>query len=205
MRLAGLTAVVSLGYFFIWTAFGMAAFPVGVALATIEMQQPALALAVPAAVGVVVVIAGALQFTAWKARHLSCCREAPRARASNPVRCRHGLATRPAPGNPLQSVLRESDRDPAGHRCHGPSGDGGRDGIHHCRTSRTVGRACRTSQRGHAECSRVVPDRTSRRARMTGTFRPHAVAANAGRAPPLAVRARSAIAPVIRAASRPTP
>jgi len=41
------------------------------------MEQPALAHAVPIAVGVVVLIAGALQFTAWKARHLACCREAP--------------------------------------------------------------------------------------------------------------------------------
>ena len=49
----------------------------GVALAAIEMQLPALARAVPIAVGVVVPIAGALQFTAWKAHHLACCREAP--------------------------------------------------------------------------------------------------------------------------------
>ena len=38
------------------------------------MEQPALARAVPIAVGVVVLIAGALQFTAWKARRLACCR-----------------------------------------------------------------------------------------------------------------------------------
>jgi predicted metal-binding membrane protein len=75
-RLGRLTALVSLGYFFVWTVFGVAAFPLGVALAAIEMQQPALARAVPIAVGAVVVIAGALQFTAWKARHLACCREA---------------------------------------------------------------------------------------------------------------------------------
>ena len=55
----------------------MAVFPLGVALAEVEMQQPALARAVPIAVGVVVLIAGALQFSAWKARHLACCREAP--------------------------------------------------------------------------------------------------------------------------------
>ena len=76
-RLGRLTALVGLGYFFVWTVFGMAAFPLGVALAAIEMQQPVLARAVPIAVGVVVVIAGALQLTAWKARHLACCREAP--------------------------------------------------------------------------------------------------------------------------------
>ena len=76
-RLGRLTALVGAGYFFVWTVFGMAAFPLGVALAAVEMQQPALARAVPIAVGVVVLIAGALQFTAWKAHHLACCREAP--------------------------------------------------------------------------------------------------------------------------------
>src|SRR2546426_5286703 len=76
-RLGRLTALVGMGYFFVWTVFGMAAFPLGVALATIGMQQPALARAVPIAVGVVVLIAGRLQLTEWKARHLACCREAP--------------------------------------------------------------------------------------------------------------------------------
>jgi hypothetical protein len=55
----------------------MAAFPLGVALATGREQQPALARGVPIAVGVVVLIAGSLQFTAWNAHHLACCREAP--------------------------------------------------------------------------------------------------------------------------------
>ena len=72
-----LTALVAVGYFFVWTVFGMAVFPLGVALAAVEMQVPQLARAVPIAAGVVVLIAGALQFTAWKARHLACCREAP--------------------------------------------------------------------------------------------------------------------------------
>lgn len=76
-RLGRLTALVSVGYFFVWTAFGMAAFALGVALAAVEMQLPALARAVPIAVGVVVLIAGALQFTAWKAHHLACCRGVP--------------------------------------------------------------------------------------------------------------------------------
>jgi predicted metal-binding membrane protein len=75
-RLGRLTALVGVGYFFVWTGFEMAAFSLGVALAAIEMQQPALTRAVPIAVGVVVLIAGALQFTAWKAHHLACCREA---------------------------------------------------------------------------------------------------------------------------------
>jgi predicted metal-binding membrane protein len=77
MRLGWLTALVGGGYFFVWSVFGMAAFPLGVALAAIEMQQPALARAVPIAVGVVVLIAGSLQLTVWKLRHLARCREAP--------------------------------------------------------------------------------------------------------------------------------
>ena len=76
-RLGRLTALVGVGYFFVWTVFGMAAFPLGVALAAVAMQLPALARAVPTAVAVVIVIAGAFQFTAWKAHHLACCREAP--------------------------------------------------------------------------------------------------------------------------------
>jgi len=76
-RSAALTALVSAGYFFIWILFGLAALPLGVTLAAIEMQHPALARAVPVAVGAVVLVAGALQFTAWKARRLACCRETP--------------------------------------------------------------------------------------------------------------------------------
>ncbi len=94
-RLALLTALVGIGYFFVWTVVGMAAFPLGLALAAIEMQQPALARAVPMAVGVVVLIAGALQLTAWKARHLACCRDAPGRDRTLPadagVAWRHGL------------------------------------------------------------------------------------------------------------------
>src|SRR5687767_8963513 len=46
-RLGRLTALVGVGYFFVWTVFGMAAFPLGVALVALEMQLPALARAVP--------------------------------------------------------------------------------------------------------------------------------------------------------------
>jgi len=77
MRLNWLTALVGIGYFFVWAVCGVAVFPMGAALVEIEMQQPALARVVPIAVGVVVVIAGALQFSAWKAHHLASCREAP--------------------------------------------------------------------------------------------------------------------------------
>jgi len=94
-RLGRLTALVGIGYFFVWTVFGMAAFALGVALMQIVMQQPELARTVPMAVGVVVLIAGCLQLTAWKARHLAWCREAPGHRHTLPADAgtawRHGL------------------------------------------------------------------------------------------------------------------
>jgi predicted metal-binding membrane protein len=58
-HLGRLTALVGAGYFFVWALFGIATFPVGVAPAAVEMQLPVLAHAVPIAVGVVVLIAGA--------------------------------------------------------------------------------------------------------------------------------------------------
>src|SRR5262249_47578942 len=96
-RVGRLTALVGVGYFFVWIVFGLAAYRLGVALATAQMQQLALARAAPIAVGVVVLMAGSLQLTGWKARHLACCREAPGARPYSPGRRRHGLAIRPAP------------------------------------------------------------------------------------------------------------
>ena len=66
-RLAWLTAVVALAYFFVWTVIGVVAYPLTVALSG----------AGPIVIGVVVVIAGALQLSSWKARHLARCREAP--------------------------------------------------------------------------------------------------------------------------------
>jgi predicted metal-binding membrane protein len=72
-----LTVLVGGGYFFVWTLFGIVIFPVGVGLAELEMQLPALSRTVPIAAAVVVLIAGAFQFTSLKACHLACCREAP--------------------------------------------------------------------------------------------------------------------------------
>src|SRR5205823_5168833 len=76
-RLSWLTMLVGSGYFFIWTVLGMVAFPLGVALTAVEMQHPAVARTVPIAVGLVILMAGAFQFTAYKARHLTHCLEAP--------------------------------------------------------------------------------------------------------------------------------
>ena len=94
-RLGGLTVLVGAAYLFVWALFGMIAFPLGTALAAAEMQLPALARAVPIAVGVVVLIAGAFQFTAWKAHHLAFCRKAPGCGSTLPADARtalrHGL------------------------------------------------------------------------------------------------------------------
>jgi predicted metal-binding membrane protein len=95
-RLGRLTALVGAGYFFVWAVLGLAAFPVGAVLAAIEMQQPALSRAVPVAAGVAVLIAGALQLTSWKARHLACCRESPGCGRTLPAESgtawRHGVS-----------------------------------------------------------------------------------------------------------------
>jgi predicted metal-binding membrane protein len=94
-RLGLLTILVGLGYFLVWSTFGMAAFALGIALAALEMREPALARAIPVAVGMLVLIAGAFQFTAWKAYHLACCRNAPghgrRLPADARTALRHGL------------------------------------------------------------------------------------------------------------------
>jgi predicted metal-binding membrane protein len=72
-----LTLLVAGGYFFAWTVLGIIVFPVGVALAELEMQLPSLSRAVPLAAAVVILIAGAFQFTSWKRNHLACCRDTP--------------------------------------------------------------------------------------------------------------------------------
>jgi predicted metal-binding membrane protein len=76
-RLGRLTLVAGLGYFFVWTLSGLAVFRLGVLPAAFEMEQPALARAAPVAVGVVILIAGAVQLTSWKTHHLARCRETP--------------------------------------------------------------------------------------------------------------------------------
>src|SRR6266498_5453562 len=81
--LGRLTALVGVGYFVVWTVFGIAAYPLVGAL-------PSTA---PIAVGAIVLLAGSLQFTAWKDRHLTCCREAGRdgVPADAGTAWRHGL------------------------------------------------------------------------------------------------------------------
>jgi predicted metal-binding membrane protein len=71
------TTLVAIGYFSVWTVCGAVIFPLGATLAATELRVPALARAVPYAIGVVVLIAGTLQFTPWKAHHLGAWRNTP--------------------------------------------------------------------------------------------------------------------------------
>jgi len=75
-------------YFLVWLAFGAIAYPIGVFLALGEMRWHTLAQTVPIAAAAVIVLAGFLQLTSWKARQLRECR--------NSVECganawRHGV------------------------------------------------------------------------------------------------------------------
>jgi predicted metal-binding membrane protein len=93
-RLGPLTARVGAGYFFVWTIVGLGAFPLDAARTAIEMEHPALGGALPFAVGAIVLLAGAVQFTAWKAHRLGCCRDAARRGPASPsavAAWRHGL------------------------------------------------------------------------------------------------------------------
>jgi predicted metal-binding membrane protein len=94
-RPGGLTVLVGLAYFSVWTAVGAAVYPLGLALAAAAMHQPALSRAVPLAAGAVVLIAGLIQLTSRKAHHLACCRAEPGSgrdfRPDAATAWRHGL------------------------------------------------------------------------------------------------------------------
>lgn len=68
------TLVLALTYFVPWVVLGAVVFVLGRSLAVIEMRHLALARFVPTAVGIVVLLAGLLQVSAWKASQLTCCR-----------------------------------------------------------------------------------------------------------------------------------
>ncbi len=69
-------------------------------------------------------IAGLLQFTAWKRRQLACCRVSPVRVSPADAECR--VAPRPTTRCPLCSLLCQPDRRPARHRRHGSARNGGR-------------------------------------------------------------------------------
>lgn len=71
----GLTALVGVSYFIVWAVLGAAAYAAGAALTAAELRWETVARWLPVAPGAVLLAAGALQLTAWKARQLALCRE----------------------------------------------------------------------------------------------------------------------------------
>jgi predicted metal-binding membrane protein len=72
-----LVAIAGATYFGVWGAAGLAVFPIGTATVAIAMTQPTVSRMVPFAIGAVLLIAGVVQFTAFKARALACCGALP--------------------------------------------------------------------------------------------------------------------------------
>jgi predicted metal-binding membrane protein len=90
-----LTVLAGAAYFLVWAGQGAVVFPLGVAVAAAAMRWPAIARAVPLGTGLVVLAAGILQVSPWKARHLACCRglrpPRPRTRGRWSAAWKHGL------------------------------------------------------------------------------------------------------------------
>jgi predicted metal-binding membrane protein len=85
-------ALAGAGYFLVWSVLGVVIFVLGALLTQVLLQMNAVARTVPVLSGLVVVLAGAFQFTAWKARHLACCRRASMRWSTHPIAAwRHGL------------------------------------------------------------------------------------------------------------------
>ena len=76
-RVASLTWLAGAGYFAVWGLLGATVFALGGAFAALQMRMPALSHAAPAVAGIIVLLAGALQLSGWKAHYLGCCRRAP--------------------------------------------------------------------------------------------------------------------------------
>ena len=76
-NLGALSAVVGGAYFIVWAALGTAVYPLGVMIDALKMELPFLSGGMAIIAAAVVLVAGALQFTAWKSCRLACCRAAP--------------------------------------------------------------------------------------------------------------------------------
>ncbi len=75
IHLPGLMALVGVGYFVVWAVLGAAAYAAGAGVTVVEMRWGSVARWLPVAAGVVLLVAGGLQLTSWKARQLALCRE----------------------------------------------------------------------------------------------------------------------------------
>jgi predicted metal-binding membrane protein len=77
--------VAGAGYFFVWTVLGLVVFVAGAAFAQTAMQVQEVARAVPLSMAIVVLLAGAFQFSACKSRHLAHCRPAAACEGAPPA------------------------------------------------------------------------------------------------------------------------
>ena len=91
-----LAALAGTAYLAVWTGAGLLVFVLGLAISAAETRWPALMRIVPIGAGAVVLVAGSIQLTAWKARRLVRCREMQPA----------GVAARVTPGSALRHGLR---------------------------------------------------------------------------------------------------
>jgi predicted metal-binding membrane protein len=95
IHLHGLTALVGVGYFVIWAVVGAAVYVAAGGVMAVEMRWGTVERWLPAATGVVLLVAGGVQFTSWKARQLAICSdgsECDRASVPNAFGAwRHGL------------------------------------------------------------------------------------------------------------------
>ena len=73
------------GYFFVWMALGATLYPLGALWGAMRQHISALGNVDPFAVGAVVLLAGAIQSSRWKARHMTHCRHAPDAADTLPA------------------------------------------------------------------------------------------------------------------------
>lgn len=83
-----LTVCMGVGYLLVWIAMGAVISVLGTTLATGLLERLTLARAAPLAMGAVLMLAGALQCTAWKARQLTHCRHWPASAGVSPAHFR---------------------------------------------------------------------------------------------------------------------
>ena len=87
--------LVAVGYLCVWTVLGTMVFPLGVALAELQMRLPTFARVAPIAIGAAVLLAGFVQLSPWKSHHLALCRDAAGSGCAIPADARtawrHGL------------------------------------------------------------------------------------------------------------------
>jgi predicted metal-binding membrane protein len=94
IQVHGLTALVGVGYFTVWTFIGAIAYLASAAVTAIAMRSGRVAALPPLAAGLGLVVAGGIQLTSWKARQLALCRENACVRPQAPnagTALQHGL------------------------------------------------------------------------------------------------------------------